>query len=212
MRVLLAAQPVLRDLGAGDDQHAVLARSARSACVADVVEIGARSPASRTPKARRPERGEPAGARQQVLLHQDVIGDRDHVELARSSRRDRRPRATDSLPSLHCVWTWKSQSRNGSYPGIVQTCLTSRCVRVLRPMVQHLRREVADVEPEDRALPHRDVAARRGVQVAVVEQADAGRSANSRRPRLVSSPWNSIEVSKPPMRSSASRRTAKLPP
>lgn len=37
-------------------------------------------------------------------------------------------------------------------------------------------------------------------------------TAARRRPRFVSSPWNSIEVSKPPMRSRALRRTAKLPP
>ena len=42
--------------------------------------------------------------------------------------------------------------------------------RVLGPVVQDLRREVADVEPEHRALPHRHVAARRRVEVAVVTE------------------------------------------
>ena len=45
--------------------------------------------------------------------------------------------------------------------------------RVLGPMVKDLGREVADVEPKHRALPHRHVAARRGVEVAVVKEADA---------------------------------------
>ena len=34
------------------------------------------------PEAPLAERGHPADVGQQVLLHQDVIGDRDHVELA----------------------------------------------------------------------------------------------------------------------------------
>jgi UDP-N-acetylglucosamine:LPS N-acetylglucosamine transferase len=37
-------------------------------------------------------------------------------------------------------------------------------------------------------------------------------TALNRLPRFVSSPWNSIDVSKPPMAASTSLRTAKLPP
>src|SRR5688572_7932392 len=39
-------------------------------------------------------------------------------------------------------------------------------------MVQDLRREVTDVETDDRPLSHRDIAAGGGVEPAVVEQAD----------------------------------------
>src|SRR6185436_4926250 len=70
---------------------------------------------------------------------------------------------------------WKSQSRKGSYPGMVpflnfphvEVC------RVLGPVMQDLGREVANVETKDRALPHRQVAARRGVEVAVAKEAHA---------------------------------------
>src|SRR6185503_330199 len=44
--------------------------------------------------------------------------------------------------------------------------------RILRPVMQQLGDEVAHVETEHLALPHRHVAARGGVEVAVVKEAD----------------------------------------
>ena len=80
MGVLPAAQTVLRDLGARDDQHAVLLEGALR-FGANVLEVVLEVLLTHAEGAA-PERGEPAGAGQQILLHQDVIGDRDHVEFA----------------------------------------------------------------------------------------------------------------------------------
>src|SRR5262245_12568818 len=99
-------------------------------------------------------------------------------------------------PSLHCVCTWKSQSRKGSYPGMalltrlhapgyrlpwrngslesgVGSRLTNIDMRsVFGAMVQDFGSKVAHVETEHGALPHRDVPARRGIKKAVVAQFD----------------------------------------
>ncbi len=42
--------------------------------------------------------------------------------------------------------------------------------RVLRTVPEELGGEVTDVEPEDGALPHRDISAGRRIEKAVVEQ------------------------------------------
>jgi hypothetical protein len=77
--------------------------------------------------------------------------------------------------------------------------------------MQQLRSEVAHVEAEDRALAHRHIAPRRGVEVAIVVQPDA---ANREQPAADVGVFavKFDDISKPPMRSSAERRTAKLPP
>ena len=115
----------------------------------------------------------PPGARQQVVLHQDVIGDRDHVELAgRSVEVDDFGDRQLAVAPLACG-RGSHRDRKGSYPGMQSDLSHVEMRGVLGPVMQNLRREVADVETEDRALPHRHVAARRGVEVAVVEEADA---------------------------------------
>ena len=88
----------------GIDEHAVLLQ--RCARLRSRCRRGRRrSPPRAAPKRAASERGDAAGAREQVLLHQDVIGDGDDVELAgRSVEVDDFARR-DSLPSLHCVWT-----------------------------------------------------------------------------------------------------------
>ncbi len=65
-------------------------------------------------------------------------------------------------------------------------------------MPQQFGREVPDLESKHRDLAHREVPPRRRVEEALVAQCH-GATARSRRPSLVSSPWNSMVVSKPPM-------------
>ena len=77
--------------------------------------------------------------------------------------------------------------------------------------MQQLRREVADVEPEDGALPHRVVAAGRGEEVAVVKDLHA--SDRKQAPPEVG--VFAVKLDRrvdPPIASSAPDRTAKLPP
>ncbi len=81
MRVLTSAQAVLCDFRTGYKQQAVLPHRARR-LRADVFEV----PAERlltNPEGAASQRRNPSGAGKEVLLHQDVIGDRDHVELPR---------------------------------------------------------------------------------------------------------------------------------
>ena len=167
VRVLLAAQAVLRHLRAGNDEHAVLLQ-ARSASVlmsaryaSNVVFAHAEAPL--------PERRDAAGAREQVLLHQNVVGDGDDVELAGlaveiDDLANRQPAVAPLRVDVKVAEQKGLVSRH-SGPHV-------QVHRVLRPMVQDLRDEVPDVEPEDLALPHRDVPARGRVEIAVVEQAD----------------------------------------
>src|SRR5476649_2052184 len=68
-----------------------------------------------------------------------------------TSRMERRP-------SLHVVCTWKSQSRNGSYPGTSDPYVNVVAIR--RTMPENLRPEIAHVERKDGPLPHRVIAAR----------------------------------------------------
>ena len=96
--------------------------------------------------------------------------------IAMTSKRRVRPyRSTtsrsESRPSLHCVWTWKSQSRNGSYPGTSGPHV--QMVGVRRPVPQDLRPEVADVELEHRPLAHGAIPARRRPDPAVARDVDA---------------------------------------
>src|SRR5215467_1497348 len=63
---------------------------------------------------------------------------------------------TDRRPSLHRVCTWKSQSRNGSYPGTLGPHI--EMLTVGRPVPQNLGPEVPYVERKHPPLPHRHVA------------------------------------------------------
>src|SRR5262245_56873792 len=67
---------------------------------------------------------------------------------------------TDSFPSLQRVCTWKSQSRNGSYPGTLGPHI--EMLAVGRPMPQDLGPEVPNVERKHSPLPHRDIPPGRG--------------------------------------------------
>src|SRR5258708_26399437 len=67
---------------------------------------------------------------------------------------------SDSGTSLHRVCTWKSQSRNGSYPGTLGPHV--EMVPIGRPVPEDFRPEVPDVQIEHRSLAHRPVAPRRG--------------------------------------------------
>ena len=117
-----------------------------------------------------PERGDARRRARAVALHQDVIGDRNHVERPRPAVEIDRPRApTGGRRSTACArgnrraGTARSQACSGPH---VQMCA------IRRPVVQHFGPEVADVEPEHRALPHRPVAARRGVHASRRRQRD----------------------------------------
>jgi len=78
VRILLAANVILGDLGAGEDEQIVeAARPARFRL--DVVEIRL-EPFRRHRELAPSERHHPAGAGEHVALHQNVIGDRDDVE------------------------------------------------------------------------------------------------------------------------------------
>ena len=80
VRVLLRPDTVLRHLRARDHEHPVLVPGTCRLRL-DVLEIGVEITllyAERTASQRR----QPAGAREDVLLHQDVVGDGDDVELA----------------------------------------------------------------------------------------------------------------------------------
>src|SRR5215470_1017640 len=79
---------------------------------------------------------------------------------------------SDSRPSLQLVWTWKSQSRKGSYPGTSGPHILVRTVG--RTMTQDLRPEVAHVETEHAAFAERQIAARRRPDPAV--EADRNRT------------------------------------
>jgi len=80
VRVLAAAQPVLRHLGAGDDEQAIaVERPLRFR--RDIGQVGLELLLAQ-PEPPPAERGDAPRAREQVLLYQDVIGDRDDVELA----------------------------------------------------------------------------------------------------------------------------------
>ena len=78
-------------------------------------------------------------------------------------------------------------------------------------MVKNLRREVADVETEDRALPHRHIATRRRIQVAVVKRPTRpiGEEPPADVGVLAVKLDRGVEAADAP---SASARTAKLPP
>src|SRR5215831_606667 len=65
---------------------------------------------------------------------------------------------TDRRPSLQRVWTWKSHSRNGSYPGTLHPHV--EMLAVGRPMPQNLGPEVSNVQRKHLALPHGLVAPR----------------------------------------------------
>ena len=88
--------------------------SARAASRRDVLEIGVELAPRDHRKLRRPSVAMRPARASRSLLHQDVIGDRDHVELARLPVQIDDLARADSRPSLQRVWTWKSQSRNGS--------------------------------------------------------------------------------------------------
>ena len=80
VRVLPAADVILRDLGAGDDQQVIeTARALRLR--GDVGEIRL-EPRLGDREVAPPERRHPRDPRQQILLHQDVVGDRDDVEAS----------------------------------------------------------------------------------------------------------------------------------
>jgi hypothetical protein len=82
VRVGSTGQLVLCDLGTRDDQQVVLSARALG-FLPHLGEVGLELflGDAETPLA---ERGEAAGTREQILPHQDVIGDRDHVEPARA--------------------------------------------------------------------------------------------------------------------------------
>src|SRR5262249_41939123 len=65
---------------------------------------------------------------------------------------------TDRRPSLQRVCTWKSQSRNGSYPGTLRPHI--EMLAVGRPVPQNLGPEVPNVERKHPSLPHRHVSPR----------------------------------------------------
>src|SRR5215471_7730572 len=65
---------------------------------------------------------------------------------------------TDRRPSLQRVCAWKSQSRNGSYPGTLGPHI--EMLAVGRPMPQDLGPEVSNVQRKHAPLPHRHVPAR----------------------------------------------------
>ena len=207
VRVLLAADVVLRDLGAGNHQQIVeLPRAARLG--GDLLEIGLEALLGDRELAAA-ERQQPAGARQQIALHQDVIGDRDHVEPPRLAVQ------IDDLaqrqPAVAPAWCGRENRR----------AETAR-IRALHPhvqmgpvggtMAQDLRPEVADVDAEDRRLPHRAIAARRRPDPAVLAQRRRVRSASAGGRDWCPRRGTRSRRSKPPIAASASRRTAKLPP
>ena len=76
--VLAAAEMILRHLGARNDQHVVLAPGAVR-LFGDVGQVAAKTLLGHR-EMLQPERRDPAGALEQVALHQDVVGDRDDVE------------------------------------------------------------------------------------------------------------------------------------
>src|SRR5262245_12095439 len=59
---------------------------------------------------------------------------------------------TDSFPSLQRVCTWKSQSRNGSYPGTLGPHI--EMLAVSRAMPQNLGPEVPNIQGEHAPLAH----------------------------------------------------------
>src|SRR5207342_2320798 len=86
---------------------------------------------------------------------------------------------TDRRPSLQRVWTWKSHSRNGSYPGMMLLGPYVEMFAVGGPVPQDLGPEVAHVQAEHFSFPHHDVAARRCPHPAIAAHRDA---ADSRQP------------------------------
>ena len=78
VRVALAADVILRDLGTWNDQQIVQTLGARRFGV-DVIEVVCESVFG-DGKVTAPQRQEPSSARQQIPFHENVVGDRDHVE------------------------------------------------------------------------------------------------------------------------------------
>jgi hypothetical protein len=83
VRVLAAADPVLGDLGSGDDEHAILIAGAIG-FLPDVRKIRVEIVLAHAVRATT-ERGESTRPCQDIFLHQNVIGNRDHIELAGGS-------------------------------------------------------------------------------------------------------------------------------
>src|SRR6185503_3963761 len=81
VRVLVAADPVLRDLGAGNHEHPVALE--RPLCLRpDIGDVGGEVALAQAERSTAQSR-QTTRPRQQVFLHQDVIGDGDDVELPR---------------------------------------------------------------------------------------------------------------------------------
>src|SRR5579871_853766 len=78
---------------------------------------------------------------------------------------------SDRRPSLQFVCTWKSQSRNGSYPGTSGSHVEMLAIR--RTVPQDLGPEVSHVQAEDGPLAHRTIPPRRRPHPALAAHDDA---------------------------------------
>ncbi len=118
------------------------------------------------------ERGDAAGAREQIALHENVIGDGDDIELPRL------PVQIDDLPHREpAVAPARVHVEVAEEEGLVAGHYkrTSTCDVSAGRWRTISAREVADVEAEHPALAERDVAPRRRVEIAVVGEHDITR-------------------------------------
>ena len=172
VRVVLRADVVLRDLGARNDDHAVLPLRAR-AFLLDVghVVVERLRRHRKPPPAERRHAPEPA---EQILLREDVIGDREHVELFRL------PVQIDHLAQRQPpVAPRRVYMEIAQQEGLVSRHVMSGANvfvgGVGRPVEEDLGAEVSHVEAEHLAAPHRLVAARGREDPARLPQAHAAR-------------------------------------
>src|SRR5262245_22955920 len=77
---------------------------------------------------------------------------------------------TDRRPSLHVVCTWKSHSRNGSYPGTLHPHI--QMVGIRRTMTQDFGPEISNVQAKHLALAHHAIPPRRRPDPTVARQHD----------------------------------------